>query len=76
MSPEVAGFGVICLVVGYLLGFRERTLWAEIKSLRGQLTARREDTDKPKSAILEPPLTPAERVAREQEELLERLNRQ
>ena len=65
----------IGLVIGYIFGFYVRDLWDKIHSLQKKVkTVVKHETSEPKSTILEPPLTPAERVAREQEELIERLN--
>lgn len=68
----------ICfLVIGYLYGFYQRRMWEKLKGLEHLFDSSHvhvEEPPKPSSGIIEAPLTPAEKVQREQEELLERLN--
>jgi hypothetical protein len=65
---------VLFLFLGFIYGFFLRNLWDKLRALKTQIEAKVKHQPTPQSSILEPPLTPAERVAREQEELLERLN--
>lgn len=64
------------LVIGYLYGFYQRRLWDKLKSLEGTFKRDKPEPTAPKSSLVEPPLSPAEQVLRDQEELLERLNPQ
>ncbi len=65
---------VIFLTIGYVMGFYVRDLWDKVQYYKQQ-QPKPNNADSPQSSILEPPLSPAEIVQREQEELLERINR-
>lgn len=68
---------IFFLVIGYMFGYYLRDARAITERVKDQMRNNQEQVlYEPKSSILEPPLTPAERVARDQEELLERLNPQ
>ena len=65
---------VLFLVIGFAQGYYFRDFANKLKYLESKL--RRDTATTPTSSLLEPTLTPAQRVKREQEELLERLNPQ
>jgi hypothetical protein len=64
---------VIFYLLGGITGLYMRDITDKLQELQRK-ASKSNKTQRPQSAILEPPLTPAEKVAREQEELLERLN--
>ena len=66
---------IICLAVGYSFGFHTRDAQDKITRLHKKAVAKRKrEAQEPQSAIIEPPLTPEQKVIREHEEMLERLN--
>ena len=72
MNALWVGSIFVSLVLGYVFGFYVRDLWDKLRYL--QRRVKDKTFSKNRSTIIEPPLTPAERLAREQEELLESLN--
>lgn len=72
---ELAGSLLIGLVLGLIIGLRFADLRERIAEAQERADIRRQiDTPAASSRIVEPELTPAEKVVREQEELIERLN--
>lgn len=69
---------VVFFTLGVATGLHIHRMQDRINKLENYIKAKRLKADQapPTSTILEPPLTPAEKIAREQEELIERLNPQ
>ena len=65
----------LAVASGWVMGFHEREMRDALRAARARLKAVVHKQPNRSSAILEPPLTPAEKVQREQEELIESLNR-
>lgn len=66
---------IICLAIGYSFGFHTRDAQDKINEhIRKQKAKKQADIQEPQSTILEPPLTPEQKILREHEEMLERLN--
>lgn len=68
---------LIVVAVAYWLGWKHRDNWDWLRALWLKKVHPNvlEDTEQPRSSIVEPkPETPMQKAQREQEELLERLN--
>lgn len=72
---EIILASAVFLVIGYFYGFYTRSLWDRLNRVKKRITARPKTAEPPKgTGIIEGPLSQAEVIEREQEELLERLN--
>lgn len=65
---------VFLLVLGIAIGYWANEILRTLKRIEKLLLHRKQQEEPPKSRIIEPPESAAERVVREQSELIERLN--
>lgn len=65
---------IICLAIGYSFGYHTRDAIDRVTQLQKKVRAKRTKQQEPQSTIIEPPLTPEEKILREHEEMLEKLN--
>lgn len=64
---------IICLAIGYAFGYHARDAIDQYQKLRAKLANKPKERT-PHSTIIEPPLTMEQKIQREHEEMLERLN--
>jgi len=66
---------IICLAIGYSFGYHARDAYDTVTKLQKKVKQSiRKEPQQPDSKILELPLSPAEQIVREHEELMRKLN--